>query len=182
MSAPIVGESAVRFSCTPAGAIARGRRRLAAILVGLALFMAAVATIAWIAGRRMGSVLAVAVAGLAWTSWRMSGDLDPLWLEVEPERLIVQLRRKRLVVPLLAPRARLLTAEEIRHLERLASRGPLVAGTGGFDSHVLGEFNLYASNLEHPVLVDSGESRLVLTPDDAPGFVARLGSANIPRP
>jgi hypothetical protein len=112
----------------------------------------------------------------------MSGDLDPLWLEIEPERLVLQLRRKRLVVPLLAPQARLLTPEEIRHLERLASRGMLVAGTGGFDSHVLGEFNLYASSLARPVLLDSGESRLVVTPDDTQGFVARLVSANMPRP
>jgi len=182
VSESLAGESAVRFPCTPGGAIARGKRRLATLLVGMALLMAAVAAIAWIAERRMGSVLALLLAGLSWTSWRMSGDLDLLWLEVEPERLVLQLRRKRLVVPLLAPQARLLTAEEVRHLERLASRGALVAGTGGFDSHVLGEFNLYASSLERPVLVDSGESRLVVTPDDVQGFVARLTSANMPRP
>ncbi len=171
-----------RFFCTPGGAIARGKRRLGFLLVGLALFMGAFGVVAWLAERRMGAVLALLVAFVAWTSWRMSGDLDPLWLEIEPERLVVQLRRKRLVVPLLAPQARMLTSEEIRHLERLASRGMLVAGTGGFDSHLLGEFNLYASSLARPVLLDSGETRVIVTPDDTQGFVTRLASANMPRP
>lgn len=171
-----------RFPCTPGGAIRRGRRRLAGTLVSLALLMVAVAIAAWIAERRMGALLALAVASVTWLSWRMSGDLDPLWLEVDGERLILQLRAKRLIVPLLAPRARLLDAEEIRYLERLASRGVLVAGTGGFDSHRLGEFNLYASDLARPVLVDSGESRLVLTPDDAEGFTRRLNADSIPPP
>ncbi len=179
---PSAPAPAIRFPCTPGGAIARGRRRLGLLLVGLALFMGAFGLAAWIAERRMGSVLALAVAFAAWTSWRMSGDLDPLWLEVEPERLVLQLRRKRVIVPLLAPQARLLAPEEVRHVERLASRGLLVAGTGGFDSHLLGEFNLYASSLAGPVLVETGESRLVVSPDDASGFIARLASANMPRP
>ncbi len=175
MAESIVGP--LRFACTAGGAIASGRRRLRLILVGLSLLMAAVAVAAWIAERRMGALLALLVAFMSFTSWRMSGDLDPLWLEVEPERLVLQLRRKRLLVPLLAPRARLLSAAEIRHVERLASRGMLVAGTGGFDSHLLGEFNLYASDLARPVFLDTGEQRLVLTPDDPEGFVARLQAA-----
>jgi len=33
----------------------------------------------------------------------------------------------------------------------------VAAGTGGFESHLLGEIDLYASDLAHAVLVDLGE-------------------------
>ena len=52
-----------------------------------------------------------------------------------------------------------------------------MVATGGFDSHLLGEFDFYASNLEHAVLVEGMDHRLVLTPDDATRFLEALEEA-----
>ena len=70
-----------RFPCTPGGAILRGRRRLRTLLVGLAVLMLAVALAAGVARRIGPALVALAVALVPWTAWRMSGDLDPFWLE-----------------------------------------------------------------------------------------------------
>jgi hypothetical protein len=164
-----------RFECTTGGAIAAGRRALARLLLGLCLVMTATAVPVWIADRKLPALLCLAVAFVLWSTWRMSGDLDIFWLEVTPESLVLRMRRQRLNLPLLAPRARPLTAEEREHVTRLASNGPLVAGTGGFDSHLLGEFNLHASDLSNAVLVDTGDSRVVVTPNDPQGFLEALG-------
>lgn len=163
-----------RFECTTGGAIAGGRRTLARLLLGLCLVMIATAVPVWMADRKMPALLCLAVAFVLWTTWRMSGDLDIFWLEVTPETLVLRMRRQRLSLPLLAPRARALTADERAHAIRLASNGLLVAGTGGFDSHLLGEFNLHASDLANAVLVDTGDSRVVVTPDDPAGFLDLL--------
>jgi len=169
---------AIRFPCTVGGAIAEGRRRLGWLLGGLALLMLGVAVwMAW-TERVFPAILCVMVAGVAWTSWRMSGDLDPLWLEVDGESLHLQLRRKRVSSPLLAPTARRLSDGEIAYLTGLTSRASgIVAGTGGFDSQRLGEFNLYASDLSRAVLVETGESRLIVTPDEPDAFVAAVAGA-----
>ncbi|MDH3402371.1 MAG: PH domain-containing protein [Acidobacteriota bacterium] len=169
-----------RFECSTRGAIAAGRRRLARLLLGLSLAMSATAVPVWIADRKLPALLCLAVAFVLWTTWRMSGDLDVLWLEVDAETLVVQMRRRRLRLPLLAPRARRLTAEERDHTARLASNGMLVAGTGGFDSHLLGEFNLHASDLANAVLVETGDSRVVVTPDDPAAFLAALDGRTAP--
>ena len=61
------------------------------------------------------------------------------------------------------------------HSQPSIPQGPkcsgIVAGSGGFDSHLLGEFDLYASDLENSLFVDAGGSRLVLTPDQPDEFV-----------
>lgn len=168
-----------RFPCTTGGVIAEGRRRLGWLLGSLALLMLAVA--AWMAWsqRVFPAILCVMVAGVAWTAWRMSGDLDPLWLEVDGESLHLQLRRKRFSLPLLAPTARRLTDGETAYLAGLTSRAAgIVAGTGGFDSQRLGEFNLYASDLSRAVLVETGESRLIVTPDEPDAFVAAVAGSS----
>ena len=166
--------SSQRFECTTGGAIAAGRRTLARLLLGLCLVMTATAVPVWIADRKLPALLCLAVAFVLWTIWRMSGDLDIFWLEVTPETLVLRMRRQRLSLPLLAPRARALTDDERAHTTRLASNGLLVAGTGGFDSHLLGEFNLHASDLSNAVLVETGDSRVVVTPDDTAGFLDAL--------
>ena len=153
-----------------------GRRRLRALLVGLALLMVGVAVAAFTAGIRWPALFALLVALIPWTAWRMSGDLDPLWLDLEGSTLVLQLRRRRLRHPLAGAEARRLTSEELAHLERLATTGGVVVGTGGFDSRLLGEFELYASDLANAVLLDLGETRLVLTPDDPDRFVAAIAS------
>ena len=166
-----------RFGCSPGGAIAAGRRRLAVVLLGLAGVMTLLAIAVWIGDRKLPALLCLGTAFVLWTAWRMSGDLDPLWLELEPERLILQLRRQRVDLPLFAPRGRPLDDEERRHVRGLATRAGIVAGTGGYDSHRLGEFNLHASDLARAVLVETGDSRVVVTPDDPDAFLEALHSA-----
>lgn len=173
----VMAESHQRFDCTPAGAIGAGKRTLARLLLGLCLAMVVVAVVVWVGDRKLPALLCLGVAFVLWTAWRMSGDLDLMWIDVARDRLVIQLRRQRVDLPLLAPRARRLDDEESSHVERLASRGLMVAGTGGFDSHLLGEFNLYATDLAHAVMVDTGDSRVVVTPDDPDGFVTAIAAA-----
>jgi Bacterial PH domain len=154
--------------------VARGRRRLAALLLGLAGLMAAVAVATLAAGRPWPALAATLVAGVPWLAWRMSGDLDPLWLELDDGRLTVQMRRRRERFEVAGAAARRLTGEEIAHLEGLATTAGVVAASGGFDSHRLGEITLTASDLAHAVLIDLGETRLVVTPDDPAAFLAAL--------
>ncbi len=166
-----------RFRCSPGGAVAAGRRRLKGLLMVLAVLMLAVAAFTWWTGRAVPALLAAGVAGVAFLALRMSGDLEPLWLEIDGRELSIQSRRQRLRLPLPPLAARRLRAGEIRHLESLASAGGMVAGSGGFDSHRLGEFDLYASDLANAVLVEVEEARVVVTPDRPDEFVARLAAA-----
>jgi hypothetical protein len=167
----------VRFLCTPGGSIARGRRHLRLLFLALALILLAAGGFAWSTGRHWPAALAWVLALVPWTAWRMSGDLEPLWLDVLGGTLLVQMRRRHERLPIEgieAMAARLLTPEEIAHVEGLATAGGMVAGSGGFDSRLLGEFDLYASDLSHAVLLDLGESRLVVTPDDPAAFLTAL--------
>ena len=168
--------SALRFPCTPGGAVLRGRLRLRWLLVGLAVLMIVVAVLTWMAGQRWPAVFALLVAAVPWTAWRMSGDLDTFWLDVDKSYLTIQMRRRRERFPLAGAEVRRLTPEEIEHLERLATSGGVTAGTGGFDSRLLGEIDLYAGNFANAVLIDLGESRLVVTPDNPEGLLEALGS------
>jgi hypothetical protein len=87
------------------------------------------------------------------------------------------MRRQSEVVPLRGAVARRLGADEIDHLQGLATVGGVTAGTGGFDSHRLGELDLYASSLDNAVLIDRGESSVVVTPDDPERFLAVVAAA-----
>ncbi len=176
MAATSIGsaDAGSRFLCTPGGAIRRGRRRLGALFLGLSLLLVVVGGAAGWSGRRWPAIFALAVALVPWTAWRMSGDLDPLWLEIDGSSLVLQLRRRRERRDLAGVAARRLGTEEIAQLERLATAGGVAAGTGGFDSRLWGEFDLAASDLSHAVLLDWGESRLIVTPDEPQAFLAAL--------
>lgn len=163
-----------QFPCTPGGLILRGRRRLRLLLLGLALVMLAVGAMTLAAGRIAPGLLAFGVAVIPWTAWRMSGDVDPFWLEVGDTWLVIQVRRGRERFAAAGAQGRRLSPEEIAHLETLTATGGVAAGTGGFESHRLGEFDLYASDLANAVLVDLGETRLIVTPDDPEGFLQAL--------
>ena len=168
-----VAEPAERslFPCNLGGAIAVSRRRFKILMLGMGMLMLVVAVVVLLDGRVVAALLALAVALVSRLAWRMSGDLTPVGLEIVPGTLTVRTRRHPIEIPLEGASARALTADETAHLERLASAGGFVVATGGFDSHLLGEFDLYASNLEHAVLVEGAEHRLVLTPDDATRFL-----------
>jgi PH (Pleckstrin Homology) domain-containing protein len=163
-----------RFACTLGGAILRGRLRLRRLLVGLALLMLAASVAVWMTDQRWLAIAVALLAALPWTAWRMSGDLEPLWLEVGGGFLAIQMRRRRERFPAAGAKARRLTGEETAHLERLATSGGVTAGSGGFESRLLGELDLYASDFAHAVLVELEERRLVVTPDDPEGFLAML--------
>jgi Bacterial PH domain len=174
--------SARRFSCAPGGAVLRGQRRLRRLLVGLALVLVAAAVLFWLSllirggGPWWPGLFALLAAAVPWLAWRMSGDLDLLALELDGGRLAIEMRRRRERFAASGAVARRLTPEEIAHLERLATNGGITAGTGGFESHRLGELDLYASDLANAVLVDLGETRLIVTPDDPEGFLQALSA------
>ncbi len=154
--------------------MARGRRRLRLFLLGLAVLMLVVATAAFWSGRTGAGVLSLFVALGPWIAWRMSSDVELRRLEVEDGVLTIWMRWRRERVPLDGAAARRLAAEETAHLERLASTGGVVAGTGGYESRLLGELDLYASDLGNAVLLELPERRLVVTPDDPDAFVAAV--------
>lgn len=165
------------YPCVVGGAIARGRARLFAFLGAVALVMLGLAALTLVQQRWVPALLSLAVVSVAWTAWRMSGDSIPVWLEIHPGELIVQMQRGRSSFPLLEVRARRLSGDEIGHLEGLATHaGGVVSGTGGVESHRLGELKLYLTDLGKAVLVDSGEARLVVSPDDVDGFLGALDS------
>lgn len=172
MTGSLTSDGAVRFSCTPSGVIASSRRWFSGFLLVLALTMV-VATLAMIlAGRWVPALLSAGVGLVVGMAWRMSRELSLQWLEISKDRLIVQTASVRFELALDDAATRVLEDEEIAHIRRLASTAGLVAGVGGFDSHLLGEFGLYATDLDHAVLIDSGEERLVVTPDDPERFIA----------
>lgn len=172
MTRSLTSNGEARFSCTPSGVIASSRKWFSGFLLVLALIMA-VATLAMIlAGRWVPALLSAGVGLVVGMAWRMSRELSLQWLEISKDRLTVQTASVRFEVALDDAATRALEDEEIAHVRRLASTAGLVAGVGGFDSHLLGEFDLYATDLDHAVLIDSGEERFVVTPDDPERFLA----------
>jgi hypothetical protein len=128
-------------------------------------------------GRAVPALLAGGVGLIALVAWRMSRDLTPLWLEIDADALTVQTRSTELEIPLAGSRVHRLDSQEISHVQQLAEAGGIVAGLGGFDSHLLGEFDLYASDLQNAVLVDGGELRMVVTPDSPTSFCDAAAAA-----
>ncbi|MEE2778835.1 MAG: hypothetical protein VYE73_19000 [Acidobacteriota bacterium] len=173
--------SELRFSCTPAGRIAVSRVRIRRLLLGMAVLMAVVGVwMFWISRWGPGLICAGAMV-LCWFTWQMSGDLDPLWLTIEDDELSVQMRRQRQALPLRSPRARRLTDEESAHLDSLASASGVMFATASYESHLLGAFDLFATNLDTPLLVEVDAApedverdveRWIVTPDDPTGFLA----------
>ena len=115
----------------------------------------------------------------------MSGDLETTKLWIQGSDLVVQTRRYLLRRPISNASGRLLDASEIDHLRRLVSTGVFMATSGGFDTRLLGEFDLYATDLDNAVLVELDDDRLIVTPDDPEVFLRALLSnptATIPSP
>ena len=155
--------------------MAAGRRRLNLLLLLPAGLMLVVTIVSWIRGSVFPGLLAAGVGVALVVAWRMASDLEPIYLRIEGKRLEVRLRWNLFHIDLTGARARRLTADEQTHLESLASAGGIVASSGGYDSHRLGEFDLYASDLRNSVLLEAEEVRYIVTPDDADGFVDAVG-------
>lgn len=165
-----------RFDCTAAGAVLEGRKRLKLYLLGLSVLCLIVALAAWIfLGRFWPGLFAFLVALVPATAWRLGSNVDLQWLEVADGELVVRMRWRIERFPLAQAGARRLTPDEIRHVQGLATSAGIVTGNAGFESHLLGDVNLYASNLDHCVLVEiDDETRVVVTPDDVEGFVGAV--------
>ncbi len=173
-----------RFRCTPAGAVARSRRRLRRLLLGLAVPMLGLAIWMLVESRLGAAALSGGCSFLAWFDWRMSGDLDPLWLELDEDSLAVQMRRRREVLTLSNAVFRPLDDAEIAHLHGLMTTAGMIFASGSFDSHRLGECDLFATDLDRAVLIEvddleqeDGRRRWVVTPDDPTALLAGLGAA-----
>lgn len=169
-----------RFECTPAGSVARARRRLGGLLAALTLLMLAVAVGTLAAGRVGAGLVALLVALGPLLAGLLMGGGAVEYLDLRPGALTLGLRRGPETVPLEGAHARRLTPEEIAHLEGLAASAGLVAGVGSFDSRRLGEVELHATDLAHAVLVVAGERRLVVTPDEPERFCRALSRKPAP--
>lgn len=165
----------LHFVCTPAGSVKAGRRRLNLLLLVPTGLMVVATIVSWARGSIFPGLLAAGVAIALVVAWRMASDLEPIYLKVDGSRLEVRLRWSLFHIDLTDAGARRLTTQEQTHLEGLASAGGIVATSGGYDSHMLGEFDLYASDLANAVLLEAEEVRYIMTPDDADGFVAAVG-------
>ena len=163
-----------RFTCTEAGVVAKGQRRLTLLLLGLCLTMLITTIAVWFSGRIFPGILALVMAFVSFTAWRMSRELALQWLELGDGVLTLRAIHQQIQLSASDLQSRRLDSTEIEHLERLASAGGIVAGSGGFDSHLLGEFELYATDLRNSVLIESPESRFVVTPDEPDAFLAAL--------
>lgn len=173
-------EDSTIFTCTPGGSVATGIRRLRRLFASLALLMIVASLIAWSTNRFIPGLLAFAVACLVGFTWRMSNDLRARKLTLEPGLLTIETPRQLIEVSIEGAKVRPLTADEIAHLEGLASAGGIVAGSGGFDSRQLGEFDLYASNLRHAVFIQGLGTRMVVTPDEPSQFMATFQQMTAP--
>jgi hypothetical protein len=162
------------FGCTPKGVVASGQKRLARVfaLLGLALLVAA--GFALVTRQFFGGAIALVLTLGVFVVYRMSRELDPTKLVVEGESLAIFMRHALRRLPLAEATLRRLTKNEIEHLAGLTNSGGFVAGAGGFDSHILGEFDLYASRLDKAVLVETLEGRVIVTPDDPEAFIATV--------
>lgn len=165
------------FDCTPDGAIVAGQRRLARVFALLELALLLAMGFAFLTGQAFAGAIALLLALGVFVIYRMSRELDPTQLVVEHRVLAIFMRHALRRLPLENATIRRLTEDEIEHLANLASTGGFVAGAGGFDSHLLGEFDLYASRLENSVLLETADGRVVVTPDRPEAFAAAIARA-----
>lgn len=166
------------FECTADGAVASAQRRMARFfsLLGLALLVGV--AFAFSTGQAFAGALTLALAFGVFVIYRMSRELDPTELVIENGTLVILMRHALRRLPLAEAAIRRLTDDEIEHLTGLASSGGFVAGAGGFDSHLLGEFDLYATRLENAVLLETTDGRVVVTPDQPGAFAAAVSRAS----
>jgi len=159
------------FSCTLGGTVALGRRRLARLLGGLGGLLLLTTIACWVSGRVFPGLLALLVGLVVAFAWRMSNDLVPRFLRFDDQALLIETPARLIPMPIADATIRRLEPDEIRHLEALTSAGGFVAGSGGFDSHHLGEFDLYGSDLANAVFIQGLEGRLIVTPDQPAEFI-----------
>ncbi|MCP4204036.1 MAG: hypothetical protein GY769_19120 [bacterium] len=166
------------FSCTPYGLVASGQKRLSLVFALLGFSLLVAAGFAIVTRQSFAATIALVVAFGVFVIYRMSRELEATKLVVESDGLSIFMRHALRRVPLDEASIRRLDKGEIEHLAGLTSSGGFVAGAGGFDSHILGEFDLYASRLENAVLLETSDGRVIVTPDDPDAFIAAVASTS----
>lgn len=164
------------FSCSADGAVAAGQRRLSWMFSALGAVLLGAAAFALGTRQILAGVIALVIALGVFIIYRMSRELDLTELIVERGTLSILMRHALRRLPLEDATFRRLKESEIDHLVSLTSSGGFVAGAGGFDSHLLGEFDLYASRLENSILLETTDGRVIVTPDDPTEFLAAIDS------
>lgn len=144
------------------------------LFTGLGGALTVAVLFSWLTRQMFAGVLAFGLGFGVFIVYRMSRELDVSELRIEDDTLVVVMRRALRRLPLANSHARRLDRTDVEHLEGLTSLGGFVAGSGGFDSHRLGEFDLYASRLDHSVLVETEDGRVIVTPDDPEDFLQAL--------
>lgn len=170
--------TATLFPCSLGGAVAHGRRRLRQFLGFLLLLMIGVAVAAFVNGKLGGGMIALIAAIGPLFALGLVGETDLDGLYLSKGLLTIALSSGNERIPLAGASLRRLDEKEVLHLERLASHAGIIAGTGGYDSAQLGEFDLYASNLHNAILVEASLNDeplcVVVTPDDPATFLAAV--------
>ena len=166
-----------RFPCTADGVVASGQQRMARVFALLAFSLLAAAAFAIVTRQIFAAAVALVLSLGVFIIYRMSRELDPTELIVQGGTLTVLMRHALRKLPLEDSSIRRLTGDEIEHLSGLTSSGGFVAGAGGFDSHILGEFDLYASRLENSILLETMDGRVIVTPDTPDEFIESVVSA-----
>ncbi len=165
------------FSCTAEGVVAASRRRLGFVFAALGGVLVAGVLFAILTRQLFAGSLALFLALGVFVIHRMSRELEPTELDVKAGSVSIFMRHALRRLPLEDAVVRRLEPHEIDHLAGLTSTGGFVAGAGGFDSHILGEFDLYASRLENAVLLETTDGRAIVTPDQPDEFVAAVVAA-----
>ncbi|MFQ5526871.1 MAG: PH domain-containing protein [Thermoanaerobaculia bacterium] len=174
----------LRFPCTADGVVAASQRRLGRMFALLGGALLAAAVFALLTRQIFAGGVALLLALGVFIIHRMSRELDPTELVVKEGIVSIFMRHALRHLPLEDSLVRRVTEDEIDHLAVLTSSGGFVAGAGGFDSHILGEFDLYASRLENAVLLETTDGRVIVTPDRPAEFIAAVtdSAATIPSP
>lgn len=164
------------FSSTPDGVVAASQRRLGWMFSAMALALFGASAFALLTRQFFAAVIALILAFGVFIIHRMSRELDVTELIVENGGVSIYMRHALRTLPLEDSRMRRLDDDEIAHLESLTSTGGFAAGAGGFDSHRLGEFDLYASRLENAILLETTDGRVILTPDEPDEFMSAVSA------
>lgn len=126
----------------------------------------------WLALGLLLSLVPLLVAGILGAAWALA----PVGATVEGGAVVVARRAGGpAVIPLAAVRsAAVLSPEEAAGFRRIAGTAMGSIRYGRFSSAALGRFQLHGWRSGPCVLLETAEGRVVLTPEDPEGFVARV--------
>lgn len=176
-----VHPAAASFPCTPGGSVARGRKILWRLSIASSVLLLGASVVTFATGPLVPAMVLLLLAFSLQFALRLFLDAEPRQLRIEGGAVRLRLDSEaEEIFPLAGATARRLGEEEIAHVAHLAERARLVLGGGSFDSHRLGEFDLYASDLANAVLLSSEEKTWVVTPDTPGAFLDAIAATIAP--